>query len=127
MPERRIPHFSRRTKLLINALYRVRLRSRPVYGNASLLVPSEAAVLSAELPLPAPTQGGGRGRWCGGGGGRRGGGRHGHPGGTIGSALVIMRNLSIVFKKIVCVCACGIVTCAVRAYPIGCNFNIKPK
>ena len=126
MPERRIPHFSRRTKLLINALYRVRLRSRPVPGNAGLLVPSEAAVLSAELPLPAPTQGRGRGRWCGGGGGRRGGSRHGHPGGTIGSALVIMRNLSIVFKKLVCVSVL-VGSCVVQAYPIGCNFNIKRK
>ena len=108
MPERRIAHFSRRTKLLINALYRVRLRPCPVTGSLGLLVPSEAAVLSAELPLPSPPvvfapalRGGGR--RGGGGGGRRGGGRHGHPGGTIGSALVIMRNLLIVFKARVCV------------------------
>ena len=70
-------------------------------------------MLTAELPLPAAPKfvalasvlrGGGGGG--GGGGDHRGGGRHGHPGGTTGSALVIMRIWLIDFRLLVSVCVC---------------------
>ena len=67
---------------------------------AKLSLPA-APLLFVDLTVALVLRGGGGGG--GGVGGHRGGGRHGHPGGTTGSALVIMRIWLIGFRLLVCV------------------------